>query len=106
MRDPGPDIVCDDVDAGRATEPGRRQEAVQVAGGSVEIVAALRLVAVTKTARIEHVDLPSCFDEQGEGPTPSDPALRPAGEQDYWRARTCGHIVEAIAFADGEEARS
>ena len=96
MGDPGPDIVRDDVDAGRAAEPGRRQETVQVAGGGVEVVAALRLVAVAKAARLEHVDLASCLDEQRDDLAPSDPThLGPAGDQDDRLARTCGHIVEA-----------
>jgi hypothetical protein len=57
--DPGPDIVRDDIDAARAAQPGRRQEAVQVPGGGVLVVTTFRLVAVANAARIKHIDLAS-----------------------------------------------
>jgi len=52
---------------------------VQVARGGVEVVAALRLVAVADAARVEHIDLAAGRDEPGDDLAPGDPALGQPG---------------------------
>jgi len=50
---------------------------MEVAGGGVEVVAALRLVAVAKAAWIEHIYLAACLDEERGELAPCDPTLGP-----------------------------
>jgi hypothetical protein len=97
VRDPGPDIVRDDVDASRNHQIGRLQKRMQVACGSIEIIAASRLVALTEAARIEYDNPPASADQQGHNFTPSNPALGPPREQQYRIAGPSGDLMKARA---------
>ena len=83
-----------DVDAGRAVEPGRCEESMQISGSGVEVVSALGLIAVARAARIERVDLTAGLDEQRDDLSPSDPTLWPTGDQNDGLARTRGHVMK------------
>lgn len=98
VRDPGPDIVRDDVNSSRSRQIGRLQKRMQVACRSVEIITASRLVAFTETARVKYDNAPACADQQRQNFPPSNPALRPSRKQQHRVARPGCYVMEARAF--------
>src|SRR5260370_16366254 len=87
----------DDVDSSWGRKVGRCKETMQVACGSVEIVASSRLVALTETSGVEDDDAAACADQQRQNLPPSDPALGPPRNQQHRIAGPGRHLVEARA---------